>query len=309
MYALKFAHLVKEKTSAEVYQFYIDMRAFGKGYEEFYQRILDEGVNVIRGKGAEVVPASQSAKSRRRTARPLRGHADRQVPRDPGRHGRPLHRAGGTRRRQGDGAQVQHLDRRRWLVYRSASQAGSGIHDHRRDLPGRRLPGCKGHSRLRRTGAAAAAQVMRLLCQGEVVMDAAYAEIKEELCSRLPNLQRSLSVHAIDFDRREEDQPRQLGAVQGLRHLRRRPVRRARSRAATSPMNRSTRRSRGYCHELRTENRRLSLQLVQLYRRRSGRHCADAVSAQCDQHPRDVLRSGRSRHLSSTPSGAAPTAC
>ncbi len=65
MYALKFSHLVKEKTKAEVYQFYIDMRAFGKGYEEFYQRILDEGVNVIRGKGAEVVPASQSTEGGR----------------------------------------------------------------------------------------------------------------------------------------------------------------------------------------------------------------------------------------------------
>lgn len=57
MYALKFAHLIKDRSSAEVYQFYIDMRAFGKGYEEFYSRILDEGVNIIRGKVAEVVKA------------------------------------------------------------------------------------------------------------------------------------------------------------------------------------------------------------------------------------------------------------
>ncbi|MFN4110672.1 MAG: FAD-dependent oxidoreductase [Ignavibacteria bacterium] len=55
MYAMKFAHLIKDRTSAEVYQFYIDMRAYGKGYEEFYSRILNEGVNVIRGKVAEVV--------------------------------------------------------------------------------------------------------------------------------------------------------------------------------------------------------------------------------------------------------------
>ncbi|MCK4430458.1 MAG: FAD-dependent oxidoreductase [Candidatus Aminicenantes bacterium] len=54
MYALKFAHLIKDRTKAEVYQFYIDMRSFGKGYEEFYSRILEEGVNVIRGKVAEV---------------------------------------------------------------------------------------------------------------------------------------------------------------------------------------------------------------------------------------------------------------
>jgi heterodisulfide reductase subunit A len=59
MYALKFAHLVKDRTPAEVYQFYIDMRAFGKGYEEFYKRLLDEGVNMIRGKVAEITEASQ----------------------------------------------------------------------------------------------------------------------------------------------------------------------------------------------------------------------------------------------------------
>ena len=35
MYALKYAHLIKEKTDADVYSFYIDMRCFGKGYEEF----------------------------------------------------------------------------------------------------------------------------------------------------------------------------------------------------------------------------------------------------------------------------------
>jgi heterodisulfide reductase subunit A len=54
MYALKFAHLVKEKTGAEVYDLYIDMRAFGKGYEEFYNRLLEEGVRFIRGKAASV---------------------------------------------------------------------------------------------------------------------------------------------------------------------------------------------------------------------------------------------------------------
>jgi heterodisulfide reductase subunit A2 len=55
MYALKFAHLVRDRTNAAIYQFYIDMRAFGKGYEEFYNRLLDEGVTMIRGKAAEIV--------------------------------------------------------------------------------------------------------------------------------------------------------------------------------------------------------------------------------------------------------------
>ena len=62
MYALKYAHLVHDRTNAAIYQFYIDIRAFGKGYEEFYVRILDEGVKVIRGKVAEVVEAMSSQK-------------------------------------------------------------------------------------------------------------------------------------------------------------------------------------------------------------------------------------------------------
>ncbi len=61
MYSLKFAHLVKEKTGAEVYNFYIDMRTPGKGYEEFYRRLLHEGVHFIRGKAAEVTDVAESA--------------------------------------------------------------------------------------------------------------------------------------------------------------------------------------------------------------------------------------------------------
>jgi len=47
--------LVKEKLpEAEVYVYYIDMRAFGKGYEEFYQRIKEEGIHIIRGRTAQI---------------------------------------------------------------------------------------------------------------------------------------------------------------------------------------------------------------------------------------------------------------
>jgi heterodisulfide reductase subunit A len=50
MYSLKFAHLIKEKVpNVTVYEFYIDMRAFGKGYEEFAERIKQEGTFVVRG--------------------------------------------------------------------------------------------------------------------------------------------------------------------------------------------------------------------------------------------------------------------
>jgi heterodisulfide reductase subunit A len=55
MYALKHAHLVRDKTGAEVFEFYMDIRAFGKGYEEFYERVQEEGVYFVRGRSAEVV--------------------------------------------------------------------------------------------------------------------------------------------------------------------------------------------------------------------------------------------------------------
>jgi heterodisulfide reductase subunit A len=54
MQSLKFAHLVHERTGAEVYNFYIDIRTPSKGYEEFYQRLLEEGTRFVRGKVAEV---------------------------------------------------------------------------------------------------------------------------------------------------------------------------------------------------------------------------------------------------------------
>ena len=55
MYSLKFSHLIKEHLpETEVYECYIDMRCFGKGYEEFYRRLMNEGVNFIRGRAAEI---------------------------------------------------------------------------------------------------------------------------------------------------------------------------------------------------------------------------------------------------------------
>ncbi|MDH4158476.1 MAG: CoB--CoM heterodisulfide reductase iron-sulfur subunit A family protein, partial [candidate division Zixibacteria bacterium] len=54
MYSLKLAHLIKERTDAQIYNFYIDMRSPGKSYEEFYERLLDEKVHFIRGRVAEI---------------------------------------------------------------------------------------------------------------------------------------------------------------------------------------------------------------------------------------------------------------
>jgi len=57
MYALKNAILLKEKYhhDVEVYILYIDMRTHFKGYEEFYRRARDLGVNFIRGRASHIL--------------------------------------------------------------------------------------------------------------------------------------------------------------------------------------------------------------------------------------------------------------
>jgi heterodisulfide reductase subunit A len=60
MYSIKLAHLIRERTHAEVYNFYIDVRTPGKGFEEFYNRTLDEGVRFIRGKVGQVSDWAQT---------------------------------------------------------------------------------------------------------------------------------------------------------------------------------------------------------------------------------------------------------
>jgi heterodisulfide reductase subunit A len=60
MYSLKFGHLIREHVpGAQVYEFYVDVRAFGKGYEEFYNRVTDEGTVLIEARPTGVTNVAQ----------------------------------------------------------------------------------------------------------------------------------------------------------------------------------------------------------------------------------------------------------
>ena len=55
MYTAKQAYLSLEKIpDVEVTVFYTDVRAFGKGFEEFYDRVREAGANYVRGNASEV---------------------------------------------------------------------------------------------------------------------------------------------------------------------------------------------------------------------------------------------------------------
>jgi heterodisulfide reductase subunit A len=58
MYALKQALLLTHYIhGVEVTLYYMDIRAFGKGYEQFYRRAVREGVRVVKGKVARITEA------------------------------------------------------------------------------------------------------------------------------------------------------------------------------------------------------------------------------------------------------------
>jgi heterodisulfide reductase subunit A2 len=67
MQSLKFAHLVREKTGAQVYNFYIDIRTPSKGYDEFYQKVLDEGTLFVRGKVGEITDVARTPEEEGKT--------------------------------------------------------------------------------------------------------------------------------------------------------------------------------------------------------------------------------------------------
>jgi heterodisulfide reductase subunit A len=55
MYLAKQAHLIKDKLpDADITVFYMDVRAFGKGFEEFYDRVRREGIRYVRGNPSEI---------------------------------------------------------------------------------------------------------------------------------------------------------------------------------------------------------------------------------------------------------------
>ncbi len=54
MHSMKLAQLIREHTDADVTIFYMDIRAPGKGCEEFYDKSLRDGIQFVRGRVAEV---------------------------------------------------------------------------------------------------------------------------------------------------------------------------------------------------------------------------------------------------------------
>ncbi len=204
MYSLKFAHLVKEKTGAEVYNCYIDMRTPGKGYEEFYKRLLHEGVQFIRGKVAEVTDVAETEEEEGKLVvvceDTLLG-LTRRLPVDMVILSAALQ----------PGADSDHVAR---LFSLSCSQGDFFLEKHPKLAPveaateGIYLAGaCQGPKDIPDSvaqGAAAAACALSLADRGKYVLEPITSEIVPERCSRCKTCITSCPYSAIVFDEQHD---------------------------------------------------------------------------------------------------------
>jgi heterodisulfide reductase subunit A len=199
MYSLKLAHLIKEHTGAEVFNFYIDMRTPGKGFEEFYQKCLNERIHFIRGRVAEVtdwvLDPSEEGRLVIRVEDTLAGFV-RRIPVDMVVLSTGLEPA--------DGAQEV-----RRLFNISCSGEGFFLERHPKLAPvstftdGVFLAGCcQGPKDIPDTVAqagAAAAESLALIDAGFIEMEPNTAYVREEACSGCKTCVPMCPYHAITF--------------------------------------------------------------------------------------------------------------
>jgi heterodisulfide reductase subunit A len=204
MAALKFGHLVLEKTKAEVYSFYIDMRTNQKGYEEFYHRLLEEGMHFVRGKVAEVTDAArrpeEAGKLIIQVEDTLMGK-QRRIPVD-------MVILMGALEPQAD---AKELGLKLGI---SCSMAGWYTERHPKLDPVATMTdgvfvagACQGPKDIPASvaqGAAAAARVMAMITKGNVMIEPVVATINEEKCSGCRICNNLCPYNAIEFDEQKQ---------------------------------------------------------------------------------------------------------
>ena len=195
MYSMKFGHLVREHApGAKVYEFYIDLRAVGKAFEEFYNRVLDEGTVFVRGRPSEVIADDGRLVVQ---VEDTLADCERRVPVD-------MVILSTALEARADAEEVARL----FSVSRSAD--GFFLEKHPKLDPvatatdGIYVVGCcqspKDIPQSVAQASAAAARVLAMIEKGKIELEAATAFIDEELCSGCKTCNNLCPYNAISFD-------------------------------------------------------------------------------------------------------------
>ena len=200
MYSLKFAHLVHERIpDATVYNCYIDMRTPGKGYEEFYDRLLKEGTNFIRGKVAEVTDSARTPEEEGKLVVQVEDTLigrQRRVPVDmvilsPAMEAQPDSKDISQLFKMGcdfDGFFIERHPKLDPVATMTAGVFIAGACQGPKDVPDTVVQ-----------GAAAASRVASLISRGTVMMEPIRATINEDACSGCKICNNMCPYNAIEF--------------------------------------------------------------------------------------------------------------
>jgi heterodisulfide reductase subunit A len=201
MYSLKFSHLLRERLPAtEVYQLYIDMRCAGSGYEEFYERLQEEGVNFVRGRAAEVTSIPEAPGEAGKLVvlcEDTLVRRKRRIPVDMVVMScalEPMADADKTARifslsRKADGFFLERHPKLDPVATMTDGIFIAGCCQSPKDIPDTVAQ-----------ASAAAARVLAMIIKGEVEIEAATAVITEELCSGCRVCNELCPFKAITFD-------------------------------------------------------------------------------------------------------------
>jgi len=197
MTSVKFAHLVREKTNAKVYDLYMDMRTFGKQYEEFYNRVVAErDIYFIRGKGAEVMQDPETGKLLVRVEDTLLG-VFREIPVDmvilnaaicPRPDAQEVAQKFGIQR-SADGFFLEYH-----LKLEPMKTANDGVFIAGTCQSPKDIPDTVGQ------GAGAAAEALKVVFAGQVTVTPTTAEVRDTLCSGCRICIPLCPYNAITFD-------------------------------------------------------------------------------------------------------------
>jgi len=201
MYSLKYSHLIREKIpDAEIYQLYIDLRCAGPGYEEFYNRLQEEGVNFVRGRAAEVTDLAEIPDERGRLTviceDTLIGR-QRRIPVDmvilscalePRAEAEELAKLFKISRRA-DGFFMEKHPKLDPVATMTDGIFVAGCCQSPKDIPDTVAQ-----------ASAAAARVLAMISKGKVEVEAAIAVVDEELCSGCKTCVLLCPYGAISFD-------------------------------------------------------------------------------------------------------------